>query len=103
MLIPWYIAPMRKADGGHRTVGLYLDRVIGSTGERVAAPGASFQRARFLSDFRKVELPAYSQSLLAITPYVVGVYDNVGGHSDFDAGRPEESRVGTEGVNRCRS
>ncbi|MGY1424215.1 DUF5916 domain-containing protein [Lysobacter sp. A289] len=86
MLIPWYIAPMRKADGGTRTVGLYLDRVIGSTGERVAAPGASFQRPRFLSDFRKVELPAYSQSLLAITPYAVGVYDNVGGSSDFDAG-----------------
>ena len=36
MLIPWYIAPMRKADDGTRTVGLYLDRVIGSTGERVA-------------------------------------------------------------------
>ena len=90
MLIPWYIAPMRKADDGTRTVGLYLDRVIGSTGERVAAPGASFQRARFLSDFRKVELPAYSQSLLAITPYVVGVHDftgsGSGGRNDFDAG-----------------
>ncbi|MGY0618978.1 DUF5916 domain-containing protein [Lysobacter sp. A378] len=86
MLIPWYIAPMRKADGGTRTVGLYLDRVIGSTGERVAAPGASFQRPRFLSEFRRIELPAYSQSLLAITPYAVGVYDNVAGSSDFDAG-----------------
>lgn len=86
MLIPWYIAPMREADGGTRTIGLYVDRVIGSTGERVAAPGASYQRPRFLSEFRKVELPAYSQSLLAITPYAVGLYDNVDGASDFDAG-----------------
>ena len=33
MLIPWYIAPMRKAEGDSRTIGLYLDRVIGATGE----------------------------------------------------------------------
>ncbi|HEU4774138.1 MAG TPA: DUF5916 domain-containing protein [Lysobacter sp.] len=85
-MIPWYTAPMRKATGGTRTIGLYLDRVIGSTGERVAWPTASFQRARFLSDFAKVELPAYSQSLLAVTPYVVGVHDRVHGGSDFDAG-----------------
>src|SRR5690606_30886640 len=29
---------------------------------------------------------AYSQSLLAVTPYLVGVYDNIRGSSDFDAG-----------------
>ena len=85
-LIPWYIAPMGKADGGTRTVGLYLDRVVGSTGERVAWPTASWLRPRFLSDFEKVELPAYSQSLLAVTPYVVGVHDNILGKSEFDAG-----------------
>ncbi len=86
VLIPWYIAPMGKAEGGTRTIGLYLDRVIGSTGQRVAWPDASYLRPRFLSDFAKVELPAYSQSLLAITPYVVGVHDNIDGRSDFDAG-----------------
>ncbi|MGH8085723.1 MAG: DUF5916 domain-containing protein [Lysobacter sp.] len=85
-LIPWYIAPMGKADGGTRIIGLYLDRVVGSTGQRMAWPTASFLRPRFLSDFEKVELPAYSQSLLAVTPYVVGVYDNLSGDSDFDAG-----------------
>jgi hypothetical protein len=69
MLIPWYVAPMRKGVDGKRTVGIYLDRVVGSTGERVAWPDASFQRPRFLSDFRKLEIPAYSQSLLAVTPY----------------------------------
>ncbi|HEX5306754.1 MAG TPA: DUF5916 domain-containing protein [Dyella sp.] len=86
MLIPWYIAPMRKAHDGQRTVGVYLDRVIGSTGERDAWPTASFTRPRFVSDFKPVTLPAYSQSLFAITPYVVGVRDQVNGRSQGKAG-----------------
>ena len=86
MLIPWHIAPMRDGTDGKRTVGIYLDRVIGATGERMAWPAISYNEPRFLSSFTKVTLPAYSQSLLAITPYVAGVYDNVGGGSDFDAG-----------------
>ena len=86
MLIPWYIAPMRKGADGTRTVRLYLDRVIGSTGERAAWPAASFERSRFLSDFSPVAMPQYSQSLLAITPYVSGLYDNVDGARDFEGG-----------------
>ena len=86
MLIPWYIAPMQKAAGDKRTIGIYLDRVIGSTGERMAWPAASYTRPRFLSDFAKVEILQYSQSLLAITPYVVGANDLVDGYTVFDTG-----------------
>lgn len=86
MLIPWYIAPMRRTDASTRTIGLYLDRVIGSTGERVAWPTASFEQTRYLSDFNRVQVPRYSQSLLAITPYVSAVYDNVQGKRQFDTG-----------------
>lgn len=86
MLIPWYIAPMRKVDGSTRTIGLYLDRVVGSTGERVAWPTASFMQTRFLSDFKHVQVPSYSQSLLAITPYVSTVYDNVLGRLRSNSG-----------------
>ena len=86
MLIPWHIAPMRDAKGDKRTMGIYLDRVIGATGERVAWPQASFERPRFLSDFAPIEVANYSQSLLAVTPYVSGLYDNVGESSDGDAG-----------------
>src|SRR3546814_4489823 len=39
-----------------------------------------------MSDFTQVTVPVHSQSLLAITPYVVGGYDNIGRRSDFDAG-----------------
>ncbi|MCE7031828.1 DUF5916 domain-containing protein [Lysobacter sp. GX 14042] len=85
-LIPWHTAPMRRAHGGTRRIGLYLDRVVAATGERMAWPTASWHRPRFLSDFAPVELEAHDQSLLAVTPYVVGVYDNITGGSDFDAG-----------------
>ena len=86
MLIPWHIAPMRDVADGTRTLGIELDRVIASTGERTSWPAVHYTEARFLSAFNRVEVPAYSQSLLAITPYVVGVGDAVGHDGDFDAG-----------------
>lgn len=86
MLIPWYIAPMQAGHDGKRRLGIYLDRVIGSSGERAAWPQASFLRPRFLSEFRPIEVPQYSQSLLAITPYVSGLYDNVRGGSHLQEG-----------------
>jgi hypothetical protein len=86
LLIPWHIASMREAVGDTRTLKIYLDRVIGATGERSAWPLASFERPRFLSDFSPIDVANYGQSLLAFTPYVSGLYDNVGGHGDFDGG-----------------
>ncbi|HEY4555297.1 MAG TPA: DUF5916 domain-containing protein [Lysobacter sp.] len=86
MLIPWHIAPMRKGGDGTRTIALSLDRVLGATGERASWPAVSFTEQRFLSNFERIEVPLYSQSLLAVTPYVVGVYDAVGRRADFDAG-----------------
>jgi hypothetical protein len=86
LLVPWYIAPMARGDDGRRTLKVYLDRVIGSTGERAAWPAASFERPRFLSDFAPVEVVAYSQSLLAITPYASALYDNVRGDGTLDGG-----------------
>ena len=86
MLIPWYTATMQKAQGDMRTIAVYLDRVIGSVNQRMAWPAISFERPQFLNQFEKIEIPAYSQSLLAITPYVVGVHDLVNKHNGFDAG-----------------
>ena len=86
MLIPWHTAPMRDGTDGQRTLKVFLARVIGSTGERMAWPQASFERPRFLSDFAPITVARYDQSLLAITPYVSGLYDNVVGGSDFNGG-----------------
>src|SRR5690606_28256744 len=84
ILVPWYIAPMREGSDGRRTLGVYVDRVVGSTGERAAWPAVSYVQSRFLSEFEPLQVPVYNQSLLAITPYASGLYDNVGGGSDFD-------------------
>ena len=86
MLIPWHIAPMQAGSDGKRTIGISLDRVIGVTGERMAWPAVTFVEPRFLSVLAKVEVPEYSQSLFAVTPYVSGLYDNIDGSADFDAG-----------------
>jgi len=86
VLIPWHIAPMREAGAQARTLGIYLDRIVGATGERVAWPLASFERPRFLSDFAAIEVANYSQSLLALTPYVSGLHDMIKGQSGEDSG-----------------
>ncbi|WP_129647528.1 DUF5916 domain-containing protein [Peristeroidobacter agariperforans] len=86
VLIPWHIAPMRENSGDLRTIGIYLDRVVGSTGERVAWPLASFERPRFLSDFAPIEVTSFKQSLLAITPYVSSLYDAIDRDNELDAG-----------------
>lgn len=86
LLIPWHIAPMREASGEQRVIGLSLDRVIGDTGERMSWPAVSFAEQRFLGALEKIEVPSYSQSLLAITPYVSALQDNVRHAGDYDAG-----------------
>ena len=86
LLIPWHIAPMREAEGEGRALRIYLDRVVGATGERAAWPIASFERPRFLSDFASIDVTNYGQSLLAWTPYVSGLYDNVQGDGKVDGG-----------------
>ena len=86
LLIPWHIAPMRDGANGQRTLGVQLDRVIGSTGERMSWPAVSNSEPTYLSRFEKVQVAAFSQGLLAITPYVSAVRDEVGEDNTFDAG-----------------
>lgn len=86
ILVPWHVAPMSGARDGRRTLGLYLDRVVGSTGERFGWPDASYQRTRFLSEFSRVEVPHFSQALLAVTPYAVASHDIARGGSDAAMG-----------------
>ena len=86
MLLPWHIAPMRAPEGDMRTIGVSLDRVIGVTGQRMSWPAIGYNEQRFLSVLEKIQVPRYSESLLAVTPYVVGLGDLVAGGADFDAG-----------------
>jgi hypothetical protein len=86
MLIPWHVAPMKDGENGKRVIGIYFDRVIAATGERVAWPALSYVEPRFLSELTHIEVPAYSQSLLAVTPYVVSSSDLVHGGTSPDVG-----------------
>jgi len=86
MLIPWTVAPMRGADTPSRTVAVYFDRVLGSNGERQATPAASFERARFVSDFEKVEIPQYRKALFRVWPYLTALHDVIDGSTQYKAG-----------------
>ena len=77
---------MRAGADGKRRLKINLDRVIGATGERASWPAVAFANARFVSDFATIEVAQHSQSLLAVTPYVSGLYDAVGGDARFDGG-----------------
>jgi hypothetical protein len=86
LLIPWYTAPMHAPVDGKRSIGIYIDRVIASINERAAWPVTAYTQPRFVSAFQRIEVPAYRQSLLAVTPYVSGIYDNVHGRAGFTEG-----------------
>jgi hypothetical protein len=86
VLIPWHIASMRENVGDVRTLGIYLDRIVGATGERAAWPLASFERPRFMSDFAAIEVTSFNQSLLAITPYASSLYDILNSDNELDGG-----------------
>jgi hypothetical protein len=86
MLLPWHLAPMPPPVDGQRQLGIALSRVIGTTGERVAWPAVHLSEPRFLSVLAPLEVAAYQQTLLAFTPYGVGLYDIAHQRQDFDAG-----------------
>lgn len=86
MLIPWSITSMKPATNGKRTIAVYFDRVVGSTGQRFATPKATYTQPRFVSDFTRIEIDAYEQSLLAVTPYGVALADLKNSDQDFKAG-----------------
>jgi hypothetical protein len=75
MLIPWSVVPMRPQDGDTRTVGVNVGRFVEAHGERYSWPAVSFQQARYVSDFARIELAAHSQQALDIYPYATGTYD----------------------------
>jgi len=86
VLIPWSSALMRKASGDTRTIALYVDRVIGSKDLRAAKPGIVFFRPQFLSLFEKHTVPAFSQSLFRMYPYITAQADLNSGEPAFRTG-----------------
>jgi Domain of unknown function (DUF5916) len=86
ILIPWSSATMRAVPGETRTIGVYVDRVMGGNGERYATPAIRFTEQRFLSAFTPVVVKQYSQSILNWYPYVTVLSDQVLDQVDAKAG-----------------
>jgi hypothetical protein len=79
MLIPWTTATMRDANAPTREIAVYFDRVVGASEERHAFPAASFERARFVSDFQRITIPQHRAQLLRVFPYATLLQDLRGG------------------------
>lgn len=82
LLIPWNISTMRAVPGDTRKIAIYVDRVLGSTGERYASPAIRFTEQRFLSAFTPIEVRQYSQATFDAYPYVTLLSDQV--HEDLE-------------------
>lgn len=79
VLIPWTTATMRDANAPTREIAVYFDRVVGASEERHAFPAASFERARFVSDFQRITIPQHRAQLLRVFPYATLLQDLRGG------------------------
>jgi hypothetical protein len=77
ILLPWSIAVMRNGDEGKRLLGVSFQRVLHSGNETFAFPAASPDRARYISDFAKVELTSYAIQEFDVWPYVTVLSDLV--------------------------
>jgi len=86
MLIPWTITAMDPVDGPTRTIGVYLDRVLKSAGERYAFPALRFSQTDFVNTFAPVTVPAFSVAQSHVYPYVSILHDNVNDETKTRAG-----------------
>lgn len=86
ILVPWSTGLMREVDGADRTIGLYVDRVLGADSSRAAQPPVLFFRPVFLSEFEKHTIPSFKQGLLRFYPYATVLRDFVGDQTEFRSG-----------------
>ena len=85
-LLPWSVAAMRDSGTPRRTIAVMFDRVLGTPFERSGFPKASFSRPRFVSEFHRLEIDQYQQSVFHVFPYVSAAYDFVGDTRDAKTG-----------------
>ena len=77
---------MRGADAPTRDIAVHFSRTLGATGEQVAYPAVSPERARFVSAFERVNLAQYRKALLHVWPYATVTHDRLEGDQRHKAG-----------------
>jgi len=75
VLIPWSIAAMREGSGDTSLMGIFFQRQMHERNEKFAFPDASTERARFVSDFAKIEIKSYTAHEFIFVPYVTVLSD----------------------------
>jgi len=86
MLIPWTITAMDPVDGDTRTIGIYLDRVLKSTGERFAYPAIRYSQSDYVNSLAEISVKNYAATTSNWFPYVSMVYDQVNDDVDQKVG-----------------
>ncbi len=86
VLLPWTLASMKNPGASKRTVGIVVDRVIAETAERSALEGKSFTRPRYLSEFPRVQIDQYQDSLFHVFPYATSASDWLGDETELKFG-----------------
>lgn len=84
--IPWTIAPMGAAHDGKRALGIFVSRFVTASGRRASLPANSFNRPTFVSDMRRIEVPAFSSAQLDVFPYLASSRDVLSGDEETRAG-----------------
>ncbi|MBL8298406.1 MAG: hypothetical protein JNN30_08675 [Rhodanobacteraceae bacterium] len=86
MLLPWTVAAMKNSGTPRRTVAVMFDRVLGAQAERSGYPAATFRRPRYVSEFVRIEIDQYEQSLFRVFPYATAAADLKNDRQTFNAG-----------------
>ena len=86
LLVPWTITAMDPVSAEKRAVGIYVDRVLKTTGHRYASPAIRFSQSDYLKALTVLEIPNYSASTFQIFPYASIALDNLSGESTAKAG-----------------
>jgi len=77
ILLPWSIAVMREGDGETRLLGISFQRVLHSTNETFAFPAVTPDRANYISQFARIDIPSYSIQEFDVWPYITVLSDMV--------------------------
>lgn len=86
MLLPWTITAMAPVDGDTRTIGIYLDRVLKSTGERFAYPAIRYSQSDYVNSLAEISVKNYAATTSNWFPYISMVYDQVNDDVDQKVG-----------------
>ena len=104
MELPWTVAPLGRVTDGRRRIGISAGLWVDGTSRYYSDPANDYRSPTFVSDLRRIELPAYDGSTLDWIPYASSTSDLLDGSHRARAGldviwKPDAARQLTATVN----